>query len=92
MSPPNFEILFSFPNFIILNLKLFGNSRDNLYTEVIIQYIKFCFTCSKSNFHGKTGNCKDIMSLILERMDESVWSRKCKKLVVFSQGDNQGKH
>ena len=61
---PNFEIFFSFPNFIkILSFKLFGNSRSNLYTKFIMLEIKSGFTCSQLNVHGNTVTWKNSMSL-----------------------------
>ena len=70
MSLPDFEIFFSFPNF----LRPFGNSEGNWYKEFTVLDEKYRFTCGILNFHGNALNCKDIMLLIVDKMLRLVTS------------------
>ena len=57
------SVPFSVSNF--LSLGMFRNSWSNPYTEFTIFGIKFRFAYGEVNFHGNTLNCKDIMSVIV---------------------------
>ena len=65
LSPPNFEILFSFPNFLRSSTLSCLATCEATCVQNLLD-INYRFTCGELNFGRKTVNCKDIMSLIAD--------------------------